>query len=330
MRGRKLLRSPLVAMFAFVTLLGAGGLLYAHWTVDANIQGQVNTAGVAVDWWGQGVGTNDDGDPFNDSSGTDCDPQAVIEPPDWPGEWEDPCPAEEYDANDPWSSADPLGPGARSDRYTKDVANCHAWADQFGLGFNIDNAYPSYWCTIEATLVNTDQVPLMSNGLVVPVAEFYKDTGYWSDSEGGEEWFPPEEWNDQPWDWCDDGEGPYVEGPTGSACNGFDEGDIRLVEVRTDPIALAVFNDSGELHVYHGEDHELSLLVTGDFCGDQLDPIFGTWDDPSDRLDYSISVHVENGADMYTSYYMMLTQQFVNWNEYDPAGCGIVFLDGLD
>jgi hypothetical protein len=55
-----LLRTPaLVVLLVF--LLATAGLVYAHWTAQLRVNGQINTGGVYVEW--QGAWTNDDGVP---------------------------------------------------------------------------------------------------------------------------------------------------------------------------------------------------------------------------------------------------------------------------
>ena len=61
------------------------------------------------------------------------------------------------------TSCDPKGPGPNALRYDKAVGNCSGWfttADPTTLKLQIDNSYPSYYCTVWSAIANKGTIPL--------------------------------------------------------------------------------------------------------------------------------------------------------------------------
>ena len=143
-----LLRAPgLVVLLAL--LLATAGLVYAHWTATLDLDGEVNTGSVVMAW--TGAWTNDDGTVNVGDIGDDHDPT-------------------DYEAWGTGSSADPSAawdPSSSTDvlRYNKDVARCKAAHTDDLVTWTIDNAYPSYNCTLVATLANQGSVPVRATSI---------------------------------------------------------------------------------------------------------------------------------------------------------------------
>ena len=297
MRGRNLLRSPLVAMFAFVVLVGAGGLVYAHWFTNATLQGDVNTGGIGIGWWagwtnddGFDIGGDDDGGPYDGS----------------------------FDRWGPESSADPSADG----RYDKDVGGC--WVDWWDGGYmhaNVQNAYPSYHCTITGALEGHDDVPVKSTGLTVYASEFQRHVGYEPDWDGPVCWDPVTEQEfavtDPPPDFDGDCEFWGIE---------FGPGDFYVFPV-FEPYDVS--QDGDVIVVGLEGETVLTLWSNSDNCGVQVDP--GWWYDQEGlpRPNVSVTLHVEQGAQMHDNYSFTVHPRFVNWNEFDDVFCGLTLEDGF-
>lgn len=292
MRERITWRSPLAVTLAFATMIGLGGLIYAHWFSEADIDGNVNTGGVSVMWvngW-----TNDDG--------VDN------------GEGEGGGPANSFDYWGPDSSADPSADG----RYDKDVGRCfvNGWDGQW-LGVQLENAYPSYHCTFTGELQGNEGVPAMSAGFSIDPSEFQLQTG-WEQGDG-----TPHE---GPVCW-DDNDTPEPEDDQYFAVESeLDVGEFgqcigeTLFEVFPVFESL-IFNWSDfEVRVKRASGERLLTITAdpADICGDQIDPEGG------ETGTFAATVHVGQGADQNSGFQFRIHPRFVNWNEYDESLCRLV------
>ena len=139
MLGKKVL--PLGTLFlVLVMALAMLGIGYALWSTTLTDEGVVNTGSFSADWFN--VFTDDDGavvDPTKDDGDTgDCDIGA--------------------------GSCDPRQPGPNPARYTKGVGACTSWIvdteDYQILHWQLDNTYPSYYCTVWGHIRNTGSIPM--------------------------------------------------------------------------------------------------------------------------------------------------------------------------
>lgn len=138
-----------------VMALAAIGIGSALWSKTLTIEGTVNTGEVNAEF------TNaftDDDDKVDDQTKD-------------PGDDEDCVDLGGVDVDgDGWTSCDPSSPGPAADRYDKDVARCDAWVDQEDpqlLHIEIDNGYPSYYCTIWAHITNTGSIPVKVQSVTI-------------------------------------------------------------------------------------------------------------------------------------------------------------------
>lgn len=295
MRQRITWRSPLVVMLAFATMIGLGGLIYAHWFSEATIDGNVNTGGVSVMWvngW-----TNDDG--------VDN------------GEGEGGGPAGGFDYWGDESSADPSADG----RYDKDVGRCFV-QEGFGgdfLGVQLENVYPSYHCTFTGELQGSEGVPAMSAGFSIDPSEFQLQTGW--ERRNGTPYEGPVCWDQGDPDDPEDDRNLAV---TSDEFVG-DEGECTdLSQVRFEVVPVfepLVFNWSRyEVRVKRGSGERLLTITAdpADICGDQIDPEGG------ETGTFAATVHVGQGADQNSGFQFRIHPRFVNWNEYDESLCRLV------
>ncbi len=304
---KRLLRSPAVLVVALVTVLGLSGLAYALWVTTLTSEGNVHTGGVAVAWYD--MGTDDDGDVENDGSGTDDDVGEV------------------FDMNPGRSSADPAshGPGAVV-RYDKDVAQCNAGGGGDRLNTWIDNAYPSYNCTVYAKVRNEGSVPIKAAGLTMTAVKVTcgDPFQFWLDEARSSEYIGVVGW---------DQGGPFTDNAPENGER--DDGELQLWESCTEneepmflifggveqPFAIAPALNSLL------EDWELTAdIAQGIRCGTQLDP----WLDQGGEFFETVGwVHVEEAATQNTGYRWTLVQRFVNWNEFSYLQCneGVVAAD---
>ncbi len=308
---KRLLRSPAVLVVALVTVLGLSGLAYAFWFTTLTIEGNVNTGNVGMSW--QDAWTDDDG---------------------WVRDWDtnDNGDGSTFDWWDQDSSGDPEGPFADrdSDRRTKDVGMCQADGGGDHLNVWIDNAYPSYWCTVSATAQNEGSIPVRATAFGLTA-----QTGFWdctlfynealNDPDGG---------LDVRWD-----NGEYLE--VGGVENVFDDEDIRIEHDNDGPYLDAdddnVFSD-GDTRLYaqcnfNGsaievwpEGNEGSFAMgthpTAEITGDIVAGIrCGTQVDPGQAFGLEGWLHVEEEATQGTQYMWTMTQRFVNWNEFSYLQC---------
>jgi hypothetical protein len=319
-----LLRAPaLVVLLAL--LLATAGLVYAHWTATLEVNGQVNTGGVGVAWFD--AWTNDDG--VNNTDGERI--EGIYDA------WG------EQSSKDPSASTiDPTG----GSRYDKDVAAC--WAQTDGgsnLQLWIEGAYPSYYCALTALLGGQGSVPVRATSINLVASKDFD--GFCDDSE--DPYFGPVNW--------DEG-GPFADvGEDGV----FDEGtDYRLhdcgihvdLDVRPgDPEGTFAFGMEG------GPDEIVGDISAGVRCGTQIDPVpchwefgDGEWYDggtygdgegheyagEGPRQDEEVFqicegpmtetsgwLHVEQEASQWANYQFNLSQEFVNWNEWDVDMCTV-------
>lgn len=269
-----LFRSPAVLFVAFVTLLGLTGLVTAFWSTEARVQGNVQTGDVGIQWWDSW--TNDDGEGSLD-------------------------PAEPF----PW--------GSTLARYDLDVANCYVeWQDGDQIQFRIDNAYPSYYCTVEGYLAGSEgSVPVMTAGAEY---SFIQHAGYIP------EWSGPTCWSDN--GTPEDGEDDFEYAETmdgfggdcemeGSEYNPF-QGDF-IVEAQYVPFDVDQTDDMLEVSDPGTGEHVLTVWVDKS-CGDVLNPA-----EPNPDATYRVSVHVEEGAEPNSNYQMEVFAIGVDANSYDGA-----------
>jgi len=125
-------------------MLSAAGVVYAHWTDTLQVDAQVATGNVEM---------------IITSAATDDDGVAnaweiIKETPDQEGT--------NYDAWPGTSSNDPATYMA-GQRYDKDVARCRVTGispDRHSVQVVVENAYPSYHCTIRSNVKVTGSVPV--------------------------------------------------------------------------------------------------------------------------------------------------------------------------
>jgi predicted ribosomally synthesized peptide with SipW-like signal peptide len=128
-----------VLILGLALMIAAAGVVYAHWTDTLKVEATINTGDLAVLWT----------DVFTDDDGVgDCG-EEIGDPAIWGGGIGDPA---------DFSTCD-----TPALRYDKNVASCEVAAvgdgsDTFVL--TINNAYPSYHCTIFSTFTNTGSVPV--------------------------------------------------------------------------------------------------------------------------------------------------------------------------
>lgn len=306
MDARRLWKSPAVLLVVFAVLVAMTGIVYTHWFTQATVQGNVDTGGVHVSWWS--AGTNDDGDIGNDYSLND----------DGGGT--------NFDGNGPGSSDDPRRPYPSDVRYDKDVGSC--WVEHFDgdhLGFQIQNGYPSYHCTVQGSLVSDDSVPVKSIGMVIDPNDFFRSAGW------DPEWDGPVCWSDAGTPENDDDFSYAETDPSFQGdCEGgstFDGDDFVVTEVQ-EPLFVRVVDDT-HLEVYEigesGRELALTAWIAGDYCGAQADPVVDN--QPNGTAEYFVTVHVEQDADQHSNYHLAVHPQFVNWNEFSRELCTTTVLD---
>jgi predicted ribosomally synthesized peptide with SipW-like signal peptide len=134
-----------------VVALAAAGVVYAHWTDTLKVDAQVNT-GTAANTV-TAANTDDDGTPngwdFGDNGG-----------------------GTKYDAWGATSSDDPSSytSSTSGSRYDKDVARCRVTETVGHMStVVVENAYPSYHCTIRQAVRNTGSIPLANQATRVSV-----------------------------------------------------------------------------------------------------------------------------------------------------------------
>ena len=309
-----LLRAPGLAIL-LVLLVATAGLVYAHWTTQLRVDGQINTGGLYVEW--QGAWTNDDGVPDPN------DNENVASPA--------------YDFWGDQSSADPSDETG-DNRYDKDVGACWAEAQGDTLKFNVENAYPSYHCALTALLANQGSIPVRATSLM------FSATRSWDDESGHHDTSIPI--NPGPY------EGNFVFGNTPQV-----EGDVSLgvrCGTQIDPSNCRYW------FTYDGDQGEHAALwwgpVSQDESGFFADVDENSWscgyDEGSETyncapegdgyqsdgqfndddfyverqcdlepLQTSGWIHVMEDAYQNASYQFEMTQEFVNWNEWDVSMC---------
>jgi len=145
-------RLPVWALVVVLILALAGlGLGYAHWWYTLTDSGTVTTGKWHAYW--DGTFTDDGGHVDNvnkDDGDIPCadDPNCIF-PKTGPGSE---------------SARDPSGPGPNPPRYDKAIGHCASWVtDDDGkqvLHWEVSNAYPSYYCTVWAHIINDGSVPM--------------------------------------------------------------------------------------------------------------------------------------------------------------------------
>lgn len=143
MFGRK--RLPIWALVVVLILALAGlGLGYAVWSQVLTDTGRVNTGTFGVAW----------NSTFTDDGAHVDDPARDV--------GDVPCAAPECVFGE--GARDPSGPGPNGPRYDKAVGACASWITQeegyLILHWQVDNAYPSYYCTVWADIRNTGSIPV--------------------------------------------------------------------------------------------------------------------------------------------------------------------------
>ena len=306
---KKRFRSPAVLLVAFAMIVVTAGVVYAHWTSTSRIEANINTGSMEIGW--EAWGTNDDGDPGNDPTGTD-DPGII-------GEWN----------SGNGTSLDPSWYGPPWDRYTKNVASCGADGGGDTLNVYLDNAYPSYYCSVFARAYNHGSVPAKATALSLEAEHGYYECSYHlseDDANAGINEvlivdFDGDRYVDFDGDGIVDGTEPRERhdefGPFADANHNdeFDAGDTRLYNncwwVSEGALAATPTGHPGEF--LFGEDFTLHI-ERGIECGDQVDP-------GGDGTEVEGWIHVENDAEQGAQYRVVLTQNWVNWNEWDDGMC---------
>ncbi len=305
---KRLLRSPAVLFVAFVTILGFSGLVFAVWSTYLTTEGNVNTGGLGVGWYE--VGTDDDGNVVNDLSGSDNNT------------------GQDFDMNAERSSADPSthGPGA-VDRWNKDVGACYAEGGGPNLNINLDNVYPGYNCTVYAKVRNEGSVPVKAAALDLRVQKVTcgEPATFWLDEEQNNQYTGGASV-------LRDEAGPFADNDVSGHRN---SGDTRLWEGCTEnvrnitPFLIfgGVEQPFGIASRRNGPTELTADIAQGIRCGTQLDP----WIDESGGEFFTTAgwIRVEEPAMQNVSYRWTLTQQFVNWNEWNPDMCspGAIIVD---
>jgi hypothetical protein len=139
--------------------IATAGLVYAHWTETLKVDATVYTGDAWVRW--TNIFTDDDG---GNSIGEETGLLAPMYSSFNPAQSRDPS---SFSVIDPNLAGQPVLTTAAT-RYDKDVAAC--WSgitDGLTTGYlmwvQIQNAYPSYHCTISSTLQNQGNVPMMQD-----------------------------------------------------------------------------------------------------------------------------------------------------------------------
>jgi hypothetical protein len=222
-----------VIVLLFIALASVG-IGYGLWSKTLFIDGTVSTGSVDSVFV----------DPFTDDDNQVNDPEKDIGDTGF---------CEEYMYGDP-GSCDPAASGKNVARKDKDVGHCEAIVDLVAdptgetLLVTIDNAYPSYYCTVFFHIYNNGTVPVKILGLSLggPAIEAKHVTGEWTEIQIGQQIDPgmdfmaqgdldlhveqiaPQgstleligkiqlvQWNEfaLPWETCSVGTGPCVEAP---------------------------------------------------------------------------------------------------------------------
>lgn len=178
MNTRIQMTTVIVLLFVFLASIGVG---YGLWSKTLQIDGSVNTGSVDA------VFVN----PFTDDDNTVNDPTKDI------GDVSN-CiqtPGGKYGLG----SCDPAASGHNNPRKDKDVGYCVAVIDPLDktgetLLVTIDNAYPSYYCTVFFKVRNTGTIPVKVWGLSLggPAIESKYVTGHWTDIQVGQQIDPGE------------------------------------------------------------------------------------------------------------------------------------------
>ncbi len=305
---KKRLRSPAVLLVAFAMVVVTAGVVYAHWTSTSSIQGNINTGNIGMGW--DAVGTNDDGYVDNDLSGND-DQTGIV-----------------WGAPDNYTSRDPSAWDNPAARYDKNVASC--WADGGGdmMNVNIDNAYPSYYCHLFANAYNWGSVPVMAAGLTLSAEKgSYACTAHLVEADGqtgnnpvatGEGEFGTfiDVGNDGVFTptvdgWMSgDNLGPFAEV---DGAPGFSGIDFRFWDHCVWNGSGMTLNPTGHVGEFLFNDELTFHIEDGILCGTQVDPNQGIptmgW------------IHIEQPAEQGAQYQFTLTQEWVNWNEWDASMC---------
>jgi len=127
-------------LIVIVIALAGMGVAYGHWTATLTDVGTVNTGTFVADWFN--VFTDDDGTVVDATKDDGDDGNCAIG----------------------GSSCDPLEPGPNPNRETKGIGHCTSWIvdteDYLILHWNVDNAYPSYYCTVWGHIRNMGSIPM--------------------------------------------------------------------------------------------------------------------------------------------------------------------------
>jgi hypothetical protein len=142
-------RGRAILLVLAVMALATAGLVYAHWTDTLQVNAQVNTGTAEITITPRSAAnTDDDGTangweiPGDNGGGTEYDRWGLSS------------------SNDPSTYSSPYWVGTR---YTKDVARCRVMStSDHTVTVLVDNAYPSYWCTMRFEQTVTGTIPLRS------------------------------------------------------------------------------------------------------------------------------------------------------------------------
>jgi hypothetical protein len=185
-------------LVAVVVALATAGLVYAHRTETLTVDAQVATGRAEMRINNAPASTDDDHVSNTWETVKETVAQEGTDYDRWPG----------TSSNDPSS---PLG----GTRYTKDVARCRVTgSSNTTVTVLVDNAYPSYWCTIRADqgLRNAGTVPMKDQALRVEVCEAdcgnpanwvaatYSGDRFWYDGDG--DTYPELQFANRYQNWC--------------------------------------------------------------------------------------------------------------------------------
>ena len=176
MNNRVPMTTTVVLLFIALASVGIG---YGLWSKTLFIDGTVNTGSVDsifVDEF-----TDDDNVP--DDPDKDVGDTGICQLPDCL-----------YGSGSP----DPAASGKNVARKDKDVGQCFAELDAQDpqiLNVTIDNAYPSYYCTVFFHIINTGTVPVKIQSLGLKGADITAGyiTGHWTEIEVGDQIDPGED-----------------------------------------------------------------------------------------------------------------------------------------
>lgn len=312
-----LLSAPvLVVMLAL--LLAVAGVVYAHWTANLNLDANVQTGSVQVQW--NEAWTNDDGAPNTHPHDAGLNDSELIEPD--PGLY-----------NGTSTSRDPMERGFNPLRWDKDVAECYAGAGGDHMNVDIWGAYPSYNCDMTALISVNGNVPVRATAINFAANRDGEPLEIeWGDIEGNFELGQTHDIDDEPTFVAE------IEGDIGTGV---------YCGTQLDPSGCQWYLGAGtEWHGPVSQDDEgffADLDGYGIDCEPSMDLPEFCWADQPDgyepngeRDDGDMPVFQECSGDLTVvegwlhvlqpawqnaNYQYSIGQEFVNWNEFDYCLC---------